>query len=525
MSPFERPETAALAGALAGTAAFVVAMCARALGTAFSARREARAARRALGAGRTGLTGIEPGANVTLEGVLEVVGEPGARFEDGAPAAAATAAGRFCEANARAPRLRLVMREGTVDLRGKTQVVAGSREARDGAMDGPPEDVAARIHVACGDRDPIPAGPLRMRSVAHGDRVVASGKLVRAEDASGAGGYREGGAPWTLVPATSTDRSLEIVRIAFVGLPAVSGVLGAAFSRQRSRRMAPFALLSAAFGAAIGIGKAAYDARALAARAEAEAAAEAKARKKAEAPFGSPAYCKELAGQYAIAMDRVSTCTHDNDCRATLRGEQWYDLDGCFRLENRHASTDEADRFAREWLEGRCVSSYEVCSAQPSAMCRKGRCVERPPAAVPETWVRRDLARLFTFFAPPDVEVTGRNGLDCGPGATVTLHRDDFEASFALQQSPVALGGSTTPVRIGGYNASSAWMDATLLATGEGYKQGFLVAFDEKQAVCPPFCLPGWGGGSVGHLSFTARCHTAEACEEAWRILQTLAPL
>ncbi|MDI3289420.1 hypothetical protein [Polyangium sp. 15x6] len=525
MHPFQSPETAAIAGALGGAAAFVVGMGAQALGAAFSARREARAARRALGEPRTALAGLDPAANVTLGGVLEVVGEPGARFENGAPAAAATAAGRFSEANARAARLRLVMRDGAVDLHGKTLVVAGSRETRHDAKGTLAAEVAARIHTACGDRDPIPAGPLRMRSIMHGDRVVVAGKLVRAEAASAAAGYREGGAPWTLVPAASTDRSLEVVRIAFAGLPAVSGVLGAAFSRRRLRTMAPFAGLTLAFGAAIGLGKASYDARALAARAEAEAAAEAKARKKVAAQLGDPAHCKVLAGQYTSAMDRISTCTHDNDCRATLRGEQWYDLDGCFRFENRHASTEEADRHARAWLEERCVSRYEVCSAQPTAMCRQGRCVERPPHPVPETWTRREFARLFTFFAPPDVDTTRRNGFDCGPGAILTLHRHDFEASFTLGEYGLALGGATTPVRIGNYHAVTRRMDTTELAMPQGYTQGFFVAFDEKEAVCPPFCLPELGGSvSVGQLYFQARCHTAQACEEAYRILETLAP-
>jgi hypothetical protein len=224
-------------------------------------------------------------------------------------------------------------------------------------------------------------------------------------------------------------------------------------------------------------------------------------------------------------MDRISACTHDNDCRVELRGEQWYDLDGCFRFENARTSTEQADRVAREWLEARCVSSYEVCSAQPGVMCRQGRCVERPPAGVPETWVRRDFARLFTFFVPTDVELTRRNSFECGPGANLTLHRHDFEASFNLSQHGMALGAARKPVRIGSYDAAAEWMDAHSLAMEPSYTQGFTVAIDEKEAVCPPFCLPGWGGGSVGYLYFTARCRTDEACKEAFRILETLAPL
>ncbi|MDC0744403.1 hypothetical protein [Polyangium mundeleinium] len=534
-NPFQRPETAAIAGALGGAAVFLVGMVAWALGTAFSARREAQAARRALGKARATLAGLEPETKVTLEGVLEVVGEPGARFEDGAPAAAATAAGPFCAANARAPRLRLVMRDGTVDLRGRTRVVAGSREARDGALDVLPKETATRIRAACGARDPLPAGPLRMRSVAHGDRVVVAGRIVQAEEAPGAAGYRERGAPWTLEAPSSADRASEVLRIAFAGSPVVSGVMRAAFSRWRLRKIAPFALQVAAFGAALGVGKATYDVHVLAARADAQAAAEARARKKAAARIGPPAYCKEFADQYAIAMDRASTCTHDNDCRTTLRGEQWYDLDGCFRFENRHASTEDADRIAREWLEAKCVSTYEVCSAQPSPMCRRGHCVERPPSGVPETWVRQTFARQFTFFAPPDVEVSSKNGLSCGPGAILHLDRHDVSAHFLLDRESARPDPDLVtadvrpplPVRIGRYHAVAQWMDpAHIYATGEGFTQAFAVHFSEEEAVCPPFCLPSlgsFGGGvDVGYLHFTARCRTDAACEEAFKILQTL---
>ncbi|MDI1430415.1 hypothetical protein [Polyangium sorediatum] len=530
-NPFQRPETAAIAGALGGAAAFVVGMGAWALGTTFSARREARAARRALGKAQATLAGLDPGTNVTLEGVLEVVGEPGARFEDGAPAAAATAAGPYCAANARAPRLRLVLRDGTVDLRGKTRVVAGSREARDGAIDVLSEETATRIRAACGDTDPLPAGPLRMRSVAHGDRVLVAGRIVQAEETPGAAGYRERGAPWTLEAPSSADRASEVLRIAFAGVPVVSGVMRTAFSRWRLRKIAPYALQAAAFGAALGVGKATYDVHVLAARAEAQAAAEAVARKKAAAQRGPPAYCKEFADQYTIAMDRASTCTHDNDCRVTLRGEQWYDLDGCFRFENRHASTEAADRIAREWLEAKCVSSYEVCSVQPSSMCRKGHCVERPPSGVPETWVRKTFARQFTFFAPPDVDTTLQNGFQCGPGALLNLHRFDFDVTFLLDGYGVALDGPTTSVRIGRYGAVAKWMEGLDLAmAGPDYVRGFLVVFDEKEATCPPFCLPGFGGfgsdtGNVGYLHVKARCKTDAVCEEAFKILETLGPL
>ncbi|HVK69153.1 MAG TPA: hypothetical protein VM694_32065 [Polyangium sp.] len=394
------------------------------------------------------------------------------------------------------------------------------------------EETATRIRAACGDTDPIPAGPLRMRSVAHGDRVLVAGRIVQAEETPGAAGYRERGAPWTLEAPPSADRASEVVRIAFVGLPVVSGVMRTAFSRWRLRKIAPYALQAAAFGAALGVGKATYDVHVLAARAEAEAAAEAVARKKAAARRGPPAYCKEFADQYAIAMDSASICTHDNDCRTTLRGEQWYDLDGCFRFENRHrhASTEAADRAAREWLEAKCVSSYEVCSVQPSSMCRKGHCVERPPSGVPETWVRKTFARQFTFFAPPDVEVSTQNGLSCGPGAILGLHRFDFDVTFVLDGYGVALDGPTTSVRIGRYGAVAKWMEGIELAmAGPGFARGFLVAFDEKEAACPPFCLPslgGFGGGvEVGYLHVTARCQTDAVCEEAFKILETLAPL
>src|SRR6185436_19475413 len=74
------------------------------------------------------------------------------------------------------------------------------------------------------------------------------------------------------------------------------------------------------------------------------------------------------------------------------------------RFHNAQASMDAADALAKAWFEDGCSTQYEVCSIVPQAMCRRGQCVERPPPPVPEDWVRQDIAHLFTFFTPRDVQ-------------------------------------------------------------------------------------------------------------------------
>src|SRR4051812_18700240 len=84
--PLGGPALAALVVALAALLGRAVLLRAR-------VRRDAARARRDLGEPRRGLEGLGDGAPVTLAGVLEVVGPPCQRFDDGADVAAATAQG------------------------------------------------------------------------------------------------------------------------------------------------------------------------------------------------------------------------------------------------------------------------------------------------------------------------------------------------------------------------------------------------------------------------------------------------
>jgi hypothetical protein len=228
-------------------------------------------------------------------------------------------------------------------------------------------------------------------------------------------------------------------------------------------------------------------------------------------------------------MARASACAREEDCGVDLRGEQYYGLDGCFRMRNLHAPTVEADRIAQQWLDERCVERYEVCSVQPLAACRQGRCVARPPPPIPADWVRRDFARYFTFFTPPDVEVF-EMGVDCGFARLGALGRKgDFMIQLLFDE------GSAEP-------PDGEWQES--LAKAERMQLGQLSArvmrgkrnamhrihpeFEYGIGVyidpgaCPPICFP-WSD-RPGRLELHASCRDRAACDEAMRVIQSLRP-
>jgi hypothetical protein len=105
------------------------------------ALREAEGARARLGPAVASPAKRGVGVAVTLAGELEVTEGSAERFEDGAPAAAATAAftagrktskgeGWTSGAEARARGLSIRMGDAEVELAGPVEVVAGSREVR-----------------------------------------------------------------------------------------------------------------------------------------------------------------------------------------------------------------------------------------------------------------------------------------------------------------------------------------------------------------------------------------------------------
>jgi hypothetical protein len=204
-----------------------------------AARRDAHLARERLGAPLASLAKLDDGMRVTLGGRLEAGGDLCARFEDGAPSAAASAAylpsprARVWAAglDVRAARLAILVGEARVELEGPVQIVAGSREVHKGrALARMPRAVQARVeagfaHGAPPFRDRV----IAFRSLAAGDRVRVSGVLRREAGAAEGGSYRAAAARWSLVPdgdaAQAADGAGDApgLQIAFEGAPRVLG--------------------------------------------------------------------------------------------------------------------------------------------------------------------------------------------------------------------------------------------------------------------------------------------------------------
>ncbi len=174
---------AALAGALAGGWL---------LERALRRRRSRRAWRARASALLRARPEDEPAAS--LAGTLRVEGAAVERFEDGAPAAAASAAaGPRAERDAacvsvRAERVWLDTRDGPIELCGAIEVVGGRAVRTAGAPIG---QAWARLSAALRNEPdwPFTSLPVELRSVAPGDRVEALGVLERARDGEAAG-YR-----------------------------------------------------------------------------------------------------------------------------------------------------------------------------------------------------------------------------------------------------------------------------------------------------------------------------------------------
>ena len=112
------------------------------------------------------------------------------------------------------------------------------------------------------------------------------------------------------------------------------------------------------------------------------------------------ARCVELAQRYAETWDRENRCSPEIECAAEKRGGAFYGLDGCARFGPRGVRTGEADAVAETWMKAGCAQDYEVCSGEPRAQCRAGRCIELPPPPVPIDWVRTEVPGVLSFFRP-----------------------------------------------------------------------------------------------------------------------------
>jgi hypothetical protein len=214
----------------------------------------------------------------------------------------------------------------------------------------------------------------------------------------------------------------------------------------------------------------------------------------------------------------VTSCASDDDCTGEIRGELWTDLDGRFRFRNRHAPTDRADGVAMAWLGGGCASGYDLLSVSPLAMCRAGRCVERPPAPVPEDWVRVDMAGVYTFFAPPQIDLTMRRNCTGGLGSTYRSEGLTIHVDYDNDLHPPAGARETT---IGQERALFALREGVQDETAVIDGQHEAVAFFPDAPACPLSGCWGSGKGSWA-LKVVARGHSREDLDRAAMLIRSV---
>lgn len=509
--PLESPIVSAASGAFAVLAALGIAIVATSLRTQFITRREANKARHQLGPPKAKLDEPTHGNAVTLQGILVMSGKPCPRFEDGKDAAVATARGRFSAVTARAERLTLTLADTSIEIIGEVEVLVGSTEAQPGPLEFLSNAPAQRIKDARSASRDAPSGPVCLRTLVMGDRVIARGKLVRAGTDSSATGYREDGAPWILVGDDNTP-----VQLAFEGRPRVSGAIKAAVARQRTTRGWGLAVTTCvAIGGALGVAAGAKNAHELA---ETVAAME---TSKPAAIVSDPKRCNETETAYKSTLKTLQSCTEDNDCTVELRGEQWFDLDGCFRLRNQHISTVKADIIAKRWLEQRCLTRYEICTMNPRPMCRNGQCVERPPAPLPETWVRHFFSKQLTFFTPPEI-VERLPESRCGLTDFLALLSENLRITLELYipNSDQSYLSEWTQVSFGGGTFARLKELPVSETVERGFIDGFVVVASTETQEKRPWEI--MVAGLTGALNIHVQCKTKQACKDARLMLGTI---
>jgi len=461
-----------------------------------------------------------------LEGRIEMAEGPCARFEDGAAAAAATVESSGLRAlhsgsrwhmdperlpriahSARAAFLSLVVGSERVIVSGAVEVAVGSAEID---PDAPFEALGAAVRArvvgvagaelvpkATGDGGVVHARPL-FRSVRAGDRVWAAGVLVKHSEGERAG-YREP-ARWALV-----GQGERPVVLAFDGVPRHHGAAAAALRGVRRVAWARAALALAVVVAVLG-GVAFAAGRSSGGPPVAPLEASNRhghARDRAELA----ADCVKLKEQHDAAVAKLGACAADTDCAVETRGGVYFGLEGCYRYRNRRVSTDEAAALEARWRDDGCAASYEICPPEPLAMCRAGRCVERPPPPLPETWHREEVPGGFFIYLPSEMKRVSEQGLD----SPVSHHWGggiELTSSFGNYGGPS--GGADRDgeaMKIGGYGVL-VWRSARAIT----------VSFEEAKACEPPRC-PYFAAGDK--LSLHATCDTEEACETAWTALRS----
>jgi hypothetical protein len=209
-------------------------------------------------------------------------------------------------------------------------------------------------------------------------------------------------------------------------------------------------------------------------------------------------------------------------------------LDGCARYGPREASSPAVDAVASEWLARGCAFDYEDCHRTGEGQCLNGRCAERPPPTLPRSWTRVDVARIFTFFGPPDlaaVEVEGEDSLvrawstprmdlylDYGPyGGQAPQVMDDG----TVVDWPGRRVVGVERLAIDGYDATElGFQERRTAGAPRKRRVGFGYALWFGHAPCSRALLCAAKGETVLHLE--AACEAREDCADARAIFRSI---
>lgn len=448
------------------------------------------------------------GQRVTLTGTLRAAGPPCSSFEDsGRSVAAATVHGALRGTlSVRAERLWIEVEGRRVELDGPLTVAAGSLETRPNvALEELADGVVQRVVEASGDR-PMPRGKVRFRSLLAGDRVRAAGVLTRGSAAGVAITYRDEGAPWSLLPDPADEDGGGAMTLSFAGSPRVRGPIGSILAGIRTARRPAVAGVVIATVLVAGF--------ALSRAGERPPQVEPPPARPV-ARFVGRERCKKLAAAYVAERDRENHCERDEDCAVEVRGEQWTELDGCFRFRNKDASPAPADALARDWLAGGCMSELDLCNEEPLVMCRKGWCVERPPAPVPEDWVRNEYHHIFSLFLPPGYKFAFPAHDDTGiyavfggkDGSGQVFYEPTYEEFTDVDEKH---HDEWRPIKIHG-------QDAELLRTYDDGEAQLLV-----RVISPPDCPSLWCPGRKNRFYLRIACPDRAACERMMPAVQSI---
>jgi hypothetical protein len=224
--------------------------------------------------------------------------------------------------------------------------------------------------------------------------------------------------------------------------------------------------------------------------------------------FADPARCAALEKEHAAAAADLTACKVDTECTSELRGGAFFGLSGCHRFQSRLRSPDRADVAEKAWFDEGCAASYEICPPPPPAMCREGRCVERPPAPIPETWHREEVPGGFFMYVPPGVTrgaARGDDALDASyQGNGIRIVSDFAEPGAVLSEE----AGEGRPVTVGGHPAR-VWRNRTEIT----------LTFERGVSCQPPRCSR---FTDDDRLTLHADCEGEPACDDAWTALQSV---